>query len=212
MIELAQLTIRSVSVSDMDNNVYLLTSRSSGDQVLIDAADDLDAIQRLLHDARDDSAEATRLALVATTHSHWDHVRVLGDVVALTAAQTAAGEADVADINVPTDVVLAHGDSGTFDGFELEAIGLRGHTPGSMAYLYRDPDGPAHLFSGDSLFPGGLGNTGNDPDRFACLYADLVDRVFNVLPDSTVVHPGHGRGTTLGAERPHLQEWKSRGW
>ncbi|GAA1339195.1 MBL fold metallo-hydrolase [Arthrobacter roseus] len=212
MIELPQLTIRTVSVSDMANNVYLLTSRSSGDQVLIDAADDLPAIQRMLSDAHDDSAKATHLALVATTHSHWDHVRVLGDLVALTGAQTAAGEADVSDINVPTDVVLAHGDAGTFDGFELEVIGLRGHTPGSLAFLYRDPDGPAHLFSGDSVFPGGLGNTGNDPSRFASLYADVVDRVFNVLPDSTVVHPGHGASTTLGAERPHLQEWKSRGW
>ncbi len=212
MIELAQLTIRSVSVSDMANNVYLLTSRSSGDQVLIDAADDLPAIERMLGEAGDDSMEATHLALVATTHSHWDHVRVLGDVVALTGAQTAAGEADVPDINVPTDVVLAHGDTGTFDGFELEVIGLRGHTPGSLAFLYRDPNGPAHLFSGDSLFPGGLGNTGNDQSRFASLYADVLGRIFDELPDSTVVHPGHGASTTIGAERPHLQAWKARGW
>lgn len=212
MIELTQLTIRSVSVSIMDNNVYLLTSKPTGAQVLIDAADDLPAIRALFDDARNDSAEATRLGLVATTHSHWDHVRALGDVVALTGARTAAGEADVPDILVPTDVPLSHGDVGNFDGFDLEAIALRGHTPGSMAYLYRDPDGPPHLFSGDSLFPGGLGNTGNDPQRFASLYEDVVNRVFNVLPDSTVVHPGHGAATTLGNERPHLQEWQLRGW
>ena len=81
-----------------------------------------------------------------------------------------------------------------------------------MALLYRDPSGPAHLFTGDSLFPGGLGNTQQDPERFASLYADVVERVFDYLPDDTVVHPGHGAGTTLGAERPELPEWKERGW
>ncbi len=212
MIELDQLTIRSVSVSEMNNNVYLLTSKTSGAQVLIDAADDLPAIQKLLDDAQSDSPEFTHLDLVATTHSHWDHVRALGDLITLTGARTAAGEADVAAINVPTDVVLNHGDIGSFDGFDLEVIALRGHTPGSMAFLYRDPQGPAHLFSGDSLFPGGVGNTDKDPARFRSLYQDVVDRVFTVLPDDTMVHPGHGAPTTLGAERPHLEEWKSRGW
>ncbi len=212
MYRLPEVSIRSISVSEMDNNVYLLTSRTSGAQVLIDAADDAPAILGLLADAQEDTDAEARVALVITTHSHWDHVRALAEVVAATGARTAAGADDVADIAVPTDVPLQQGDAGSFEGFELEAIHLRGHTPGSVALLYRDPHGPAHLFTGDSLFPGGLGNTQGDPERFASLYADVVARVFDQLPDDTLVHPGHGKGTTLGAERGSLAEWKQRGW
>ncbi|WP_043445159.1 MBL fold metallo-hydrolase [Arthrobacter sp. L77] len=210
--DLSEVTIRSISVSEMDNNVYLLTSKSSGAQVLIDAADDAPAILGLLADAQEDTDAEARVALIVTTHSHWDHVRALAEVKEATMARTAAGADDVADIAVATDVPLEHHDVGSFEGFELEAIHLRGHTPGSIALLYRDPHGPAHLFTGDSLFPGGLGNTQGDPGRFASLYDDVVARIFDELPDDTVVHPGHGRGTTLGAERGSLAEWKQRGW
>lgn len=90
----------------------------------------------------------------------------------------------------------------------LDVIHLRGHTPGSIALLYQD----RHLFTGDSLFPGGVGNTQKDPARFEQLFTDVVERIFDRLPDETWVYPGHGRDTTLGAERPHLPEWKARGW
>jgi glyoxylase-like metal-dependent hydrolase (beta-lactamase superfamily II) len=209
---LPDLVIRRAAVSAMDNNVYLLTAVRSGRQVLIDAADDPEAITDLIAGATRDTPAAPRLDLVVTTHSHWDHVRALAAVVRSTGARTAAGAADVNDIEVATDVPLNHGDVQSFDGFELEVIHLRGHTPGSVALLYRDPHGPAHLFTGDSLFPGGLGNTRGDAGRFHSLYADVVERVFDRLPDETVVHPGHGAGTTLGAERPHLAEWRARGW
>ncbi|MBG6184493.1 glyoxylase-like metal-dependent hydrolase (beta-lactamase superfamily II) [Arthrobacter sp. CAN_A214] len=212
MYDLQDITIRSISVSEMDNNVYLLTSRSSGAQVLIDAADDAEAILGLVAEGASDTTATAHLALLVTTHSHWDHVRALADVVGRTGVRTAAGADDAADIDVPTDVPLRHGDVGSFDGFELEAIHLRGHTPGSTALLYRDPAGPAHLFTGDSLFPGGLGNTQGDAGRFRSLYADVVERIFNYLPDDTLVHPGHGKGTTLVAERGSLEEWAGRGW
>ena len=81
-------------------------------------------------------------------------------------------------------------------------IHLRGHTPGSVALVYEDPSGTPHIFTGDSLFPGGVGNTDKDPARFASLIDDVEHRVFDVLPDETWVYPGHGDDTTLGAERP----------
>nr|WP_240607119.1 MBL fold metallo-hydrolase [Cryobacterium aureum] len=196
----------------MSNNVYVLTSKSSGAQVLIDAADDAPAIFTLLDDAQKDTSAIARLALIITTHSHWDHVRALGKVRELTKAPAAAGLDDIADIAVPTDIPLRHGDVRSIEGIELEVIHLRGHTPGSIAVLYRDPYGPAHLFTGDSLFPGGVGNTDGDAIRFASLYNDIVTRIFDYLPDDTLVHPGHGAGTTLGAERSKLSEWKQRGW
>lgn len=198
----------------MDNNVYLLTSRTTGDQVLIDAADDAEAIMGLLASAAGDVPHGVEPAVswIITTHSHWDHVRALAEVKRRTGARTAAGAEDAPDIAVPTDVLLKHGHTVGLDGFSLEVISLRGHTPGSVALLYRDPHGPAHLFTGDSLFPGGVGNTQQDPQRFSQLLDDVVSRIFNVLPDDTVVHPGHGAGTTLGQERPQLDQWRARGW
>ncbi|GAB4098873.1 MBL fold metallo-hydrolase [Sinomonas halotolerans] len=217
--DLAKVTVRRISVSSMDNNVYLITSKETGAQVLIDAADDLPAIRSLLAEGGADAAGAGRppkLELVATTHQHWDHVRALEGVVAATGARTAAGRQDASGIPVPVDTVLDHGDvlpeaHGAW-GFELAAVHLRGHTPGSIAYVLTEQDAPVLIFSGDSLFPGGVGNTQDDADRFALLFADVADRLFGAYPDTAEVHPGHGKPTTLGAERPHLPEWKQRGW
>ena len=211
LYDLPALTIRSISVSEMDNNVYLLTAKASGERVLNDAADDLPAIRKLLADSAADTS-SPRLALIATTHQHWDHVRALEDLVAATGAPTAAGADDANALPVPADRRLSHGDTVAVDGFELAAVHLRGHTPGSIAFVYQDPEGPAHIFSGDSLFPGGVGNTQKDPERFNSLLSDVTERLFGTYPDTAVVHPGHGKPTTLGAERPHLEEWRERGW
>ena len=207
---LRDITIRRISVSEMDNNVYLLTAKASGAQLLIDAADDLAAIQGLLADAATDTTATPKLALIATTHQHWDHVRALPDLVEATGVKTAAGTEDAPELPVPVDVLLDHGDVGNFDGFDVTAVHLRGHTPGSVALVYRDGAG-SHIFTGDSLFPGGPGKTAGPPE-FASLMDDLEERVFGTLPDETWVYPGHGDDTTLGKERPSLPEWRERGW
>lgn len=212
LYDLPALTIRRISVSEMDNNVYLLTAKASGEQVLIDAADDFPGIQQLLQDGAADATVPARLAVVATTHQHWDHVRALKELVAATGASTVAGADDAGALPVAVDRPLGHGDTVAVDGFSLAAVHLRGHTPGSIAFVYEDPEGPAHIFSGDSLFPGGVGNTQKDPERFSQLINDVSERLFGAYPDTAVVHPGHGKPTTLGAERPHLEEWRARGW
>lgn len=153
------------------------------------------------------------LDAVVTTHQHRDHwERALAAVVDATGATTYAGEPDVSGISVPTDVPLRDGDIIACGAFELRVIRLTGHTPGSVALLYDDPDGHPHLFTGDSLFPGGLGNTFGDSEAFATLFEDVEGKIFGNLPDETWVYPGHGRDTTLGVERPSLAEWKARGW
>jgi len=212
LYDLPALTIRSISVSQMDNNVYLLTAKESGAQLLIDAADDPAAVRQLLADGAADTSAKAHLALIATTHQHWDHVRALKELVEATSAPTAAGADDADALPVPVERPLGHGDKVAVDGFELVAVHLRGHTPGSIAFVYEDPEGPPHIFSGDSLFPGGVGNTQKDPERFNQLLSDVTGRLFDVYPDTAVVHPGHGKPTTLGAERPHLDEWRARGW
>jgi glyoxylase-like metal-dependent hydrolase (beta-lactamase superfamily II) len=214
--DLPRVTVRQRSVSEMENNVYVLTSKTSGTQVLIDAADDADAVRELLHSAKEDTPCELRLAVIITTHQHWDHVRALAAVVDSTGVPTAAGvddaEAIETETGVAAKVLLNHGDTATFDGISLAVVGLRGHTPGSVALVYEPEDGPPLCFSGDSLFPGGVGNTQQDPERFESLFTDVVERVFEQYPDDMVVHPGHGNPTTLGAERPHLDEWRERGW
>jgi glyoxylase-like metal-dependent hydrolase (beta-lactamase superfamily II) len=206
--ELEHVVIRKASVSTMDNNCYLLTSRATGAQLLIDAADDATRLLGLVHEGSPEG----RLDLVVTTHQHWDHHRALRDVLAATGADSAAGVEDAGELPVMPDRLLAQGDEVQVGDLTLSVIHLRGHTPGSVALVYQDPEGGPLIFTGDSLFPGGVGNTQQDPDRFASLIDDVEQRVFDVLPDQTWVYPGHGGDTTLGAERPHLAEWRARGW
>lgn len=204
--ELSRLTIRKIAVSAMHNNVYLLTCSATGAQLLIDAADDPARIQALI-------AEGTgRLDAIVTTHQHWDHTRALAEIVAATGARTSAGADDADALPVPPDVRLSDGDTVTFGEITLDVIHLRGHTPGSVALAYPDPDGHAHIFTGDSLFPGGVGNTKNEGQSFESLYADVTSRIFDRYDDDTWIYPGHGADTTLGVERPHLAEWRERGW
>jgi glyoxylase-like metal-dependent hydrolase (beta-lactamase superfamily II) len=203
------LTIRKASVSSMDNNAYLLTCRETGAQLLVDAADDAPRLLALV------SEGGSGLDVVVTTHQHWDHTGALADVVAATGARTAAGAEDADALVVPVDDRLSHGDTVRFGDVTLDVVALRGHTPGSVALAYRDssdPSGVTHLFTGDSLFPGGVGNTKNPGQSFDSLIRDVTERVFDVYDDDTWVYPGHGKDTTLGVERPHLEEWRARGW
>lgn len=204
--DLPLLTIRKASVGAMANNVYLLTCAHTGAQLLIDAADDPARILSLIDEG------SGSLDTIVTTHQHWDHHRALHEVAATTNATTAVGEADADALPVTPDRRLRHGDTLTFGEVTLEVIHLRGHTPGSVALVYNDPLGHAHIWTGDSLFPGGVGNIQKDPDRFASLLSDVRTRIFDVYGDDTWIYPGHGSDTTLGAERPHLQEWRERGW
>ncbi len=199
------LTIRKASVSAMDNNAYLLTCPSTGEQLLVDAADDVPRLRALVDEG------TGRLDQVVTTHQHWDHHRALAALVEQTGARTAAGALDADALPVAPDRRLVHGDVVTFGEVRLEVIALRGHTPGSVALLYDEPGGRPHLFTGDSLFPGGPGRT-TSAVEFTSLMDDLEVRIFGRLPDLTWVYPGHGKDTTLGAERPHLSEWRERGW
>ena len=204
--ELAHLVIRKVAVSEMSNNAYLLTCRETGEQLLVDAADDAARLGALVREG------SGSLDHVVTTHQHWDHVRALRDLVDAFHPRTYAGADDADALPVRPDVRLQHGDTVTVGEVRLDVVHLRGHTPGSVALAYADPAGHTHLFTGDSLFPGGVGNTKNEGQSFDSLIEDVTTRVFDVYDDETWIYPGHGGDTTLGAERPHLGEWRERGW
>ena len=198
------LTLTKLSVGPMDNNAYLL--RSGGAALLVDAAAEA---ERLL------AVTGAAVDTIVTTHRHGDHWQALSAVAEATGASLVCGRPDVDAIAtgawVEGLVGVWDGDSVDIGAHTLEVIGLVGHTPGSIALAWTGDDGVSHLFTGDSLFPGGPGKT-STPVDFNSLLDDLEAKVFGRFDDATVVHPGHGDDTTLGAERPHLGEWRARGW
>ncbi|MHC3004544.1 MBL fold metallo-hydrolase [Gordonia metallireducens] len=197
-------TIVKLSVGSMDNNVYVVTSKATGDQLIIDAANDADTIIATL------DAIGGKPALIFTTHQHFDHVQALAAVAEHTGVPTAAGRFDAPELPVAPDRLVDDGDVIEVGDLRFEAIHLVGHTPGSIALALTDGD-TVHLFTGDCLFPGGIGKTWKSED-FDTLIEDVSTKLFDRFGDSTVVYPGHGKDTTLGAERPSLQEWRERGW
>jgi glyoxylase-like metal-dependent hydrolase (beta-lactamase superfamily II) len=204
---LAGATIVKVSVGPMDNNAYLVTCSRTGETLLIDAANDAEVLRELVERL------APTVALILTSHQHFDHWQALSALVEATGAPTAAHELDAEPLPVTPDRFLAGGDTLRVGDLTFDVIHLRGHTPGSIALALHGPAAgdAVHLFTGDCLFPGGVGKTWQ-PGDFEKLLDDVTTRVFDVYPDSTVVYPGHGDDTTLGAERPHLAQWRERGW
>jgi glyoxylase-like metal-dependent hydrolase (beta-lactamase superfamily II) len=205
--ELPDATIRKASVSAQDNNSYLITCTATGDRLLIDAADSGPRLLEFITEGGDGT-----LVAVVTTHQHWDHHRALPDVVAATGARPLAGRDDADALPVEVGERLDHGDKVAVGRLSLDVVHLRGHTPGSVALVLTSADGSVHAFTGDSLFPGGVGNTRGDQANFTSLLDDVEARLFGVYPDRTWIYPGHGHDSTLGAERPHLAEWRERGW
>lgn len=202
--ELTGLAITKLALGPMANNTYLLRCRTTGAGFLIDApgtAADLGAL------IGPDPVEG-----VVITHGHADHTTGLAGLVEATGVPVLVHAEDAPLLPVPADRLLAHGQQVRFGDVVLQVVHLRGHTAGSVALAYDDPAGHVHLFTGDSLFPGGVGNTWGDAAAFAQLYADVVERIFAVHDDETWVYPGHGDDTVLGRERPQLEGWRARGW
>lgn len=197
-------TITKLSVGPMDNNAYVVTCRETGDRLLIDAANDPDRILALL-----ETLPGT-LTAILTTHQHFDHWQGLAQVRESTGAPTLAGRIDAPEIPVDTERLIDDGDVIEVGNLRLTAIHLVGHTPGSIA-LALDAGDCTHLFTGDSLFPGGVGKTWQEGD-FEILLGEVTTKLFDRYDDETSVYPGHGLDTTLGTERPHLGEWRERGW
>ena len=195
----SQAEIHKVVVGPMDNNVYVLRCKQTGDAVLLDAANE--------HDKLLDLCRRLGVRQVLETHGHWDHIQAVpavrdaGYEVGVTAADAAM---------LPSyDFVLEDGSAIEVGRLRLHTILTPGHTPGSMCFRL---EGSPVLFSGDTLFPGGPGATGFPGGDFPTIIRSIEDRLFATLPADTMVLPGHGVDTTIGTEAPHLQEWIDRGW
>lgn len=200
------LTIVKLAVGPYDNNAYLLRCPHTDEGLLVDAANEPERLRELVR------FEGPAVSAILTTHRHQDHWVALEEAALDADAAVYASDEDADELPVAVDERLEHGDVITVGDATLEVVVLRGHTPGGACLLYRDPEGVPHFFSGDSLFPGGVGNTFGDAAAFDQLIDDVQHRVFDELPDETWFYPGHGADSTLGAERPHVTEWRGRGW
>lgn len=197
-----QITARSVG--PYDNNAYLLAD--GDDLVLVDAAQDAPALLAWI--------AGRRVSTIVTTHGHPDHIAALPEVARVTGARLVTSTPDADAIAAATGLALEglwDGDTLRVGQAEWQVIGLVGHTPGGIALAHSPADGPATIITGDCLFPGGVGKT-HTPQQFDSLLGDVTAKIFDRFGDDTVVLPGHGLPTTLGAERPHLAEWSARGW
>ncbi|MGA0878096.1 MAG: MBL fold metallo-hydrolase [Ilumatobacteraceae bacterium] len=192
--------VHKVVVGPYDNNVFIVRCRATGDAVLIDAANE--------HEILLDLARKLGVRDVLETHGHHDHIQ------AIPAMREAGYRVAVTELDAPMlgdlgyDAFLAHDDVIEVGRLRLRSIHNPGHTPGSISFHV---EGTPLLFTGDTLFPGGPGATkfpGGDFDTII----DSIDSKLFVFPTDTIVLPGHGTDTTIGTERPHLQEWVDRGW
>jgi glyoxylase-like metal-dependent hydrolase (beta-lactamase superfamily II) len=181
-----------------ENNIFIVSDAGSGEAYVLDGGFEPSSIAA--------AVAGLNVRGILITHGHRDHHENVGTLKGLLKAPVAIGIDDAAMLSVEADSLIVDQQSLMFGPFFLQAIHTPGHTPGSTCFLIGQ-----HLFTGDTLFPGGPGNTNHDPVRFERIIASIRERLFT-LPDDTNVYPGHGRDTTIGAERPHLEEWISRGW
>jgi glyoxylase-like metal-dependent hydrolase (beta-lactamase superfamily II) len=195
----SQVEIYKTVVGPMDNNVYVVRCIETGDAVLVDAANEHEQLLEL--------CKTLGVRRVLETHGHWDHIQAVpqlrdaGYDVAVTAADAAM---------LPSyDSVLDDESVITIGRLRLHTIATPGHTPGSMCFAI---EGSPVLLSGDTLFPGGPGNTSFEGGDFETIIRSIDRRLFAPFEPETIVMPGHGADTTIGAERPHLEEWVARGW
>jgi glyoxylase-like metal-dependent hydrolase (beta-lactamase superfamily II) len=195
----SQAEIHKVVVGPMDNNVYVLRCKQTGDAVLLDAANE--------HDRLLDLARALGVREVLETHGHWDHIQAVPQM--RDAGYSVHVTAEDAAMLPSYDELLTDESIVEVGRLKLHTIHTPGHTPGSMCFLL---EGSPILFSGDTLFPGGPGNTSFEGGDFPTIIQAIDRRLFAPLDAGTIVLPGHGDQTTIGKERPHLQEWIDRGW
>jgi len=191
--------VHRVVVGPVENNVYVVRCRETGDSLLIDAANEHDLLLELCRDLH--------VHQVVETHGHWDHIQAV-EAVRDAGIDVAVTQADAAML--PSyDQILEDESVVTVGRLRVATIATPGHTPGSMCFAV---EGTPLLFSGDTLFPGGPGNTSFEDADFGTIITSIEGRLFGAFTPDTLVLPGHGVGTTIGAESPHLAEWVDRGW
>lgn len=193
-----RLRVAKLPVGEWDNNAYVLACARTGQAVIVDAANEADRIL--------ETVAGLTVQRILTTHGHFDHLVALDEVKGALGVPWSMHRSDTEIAGREPDDLLAHGDEIVVGEIAVHVVHTPGHTPGSVSFVVEPM-----IFSGDTLFPGGPGATRWDYSSFGEIM-DSIEAHLMVHPDPTVVHPGHGASTTLGQERPHLAEWRARGW
>ncbi len=194
----ADFELKTIEVGTMGNMVYIVRDPDTREGYVIDAGFEPEKIAEAVGD--------TNVKSILITHGHWDHHQDLDALKQRLGVPAAIGELDQGMLKSPPDQLLVDRQELPFGKNVLTAIHTPGHTPGSTCFTVGD-----QLFSGDTLFPGGVGNTKNETGHFFTIIRSVEYRLLS-LPDATVINPGHGKTSTIGAEKPSLPEWKERGW
>lgn len=193
-----EVEVKKLAVGPYDNNVYIVICPETRESVIVDGAAEPEKILA--------SAEGTKVRFILQTHGHHDHTGAIRELRETLGAQVGIHQDDAGMLESPPDFLIGDGDVIRFGNRGLRAIHTPGHTPGGLCFHYEPL-----LFSGDTLFPGGPGATAHPLGSFAQIIESIRTNLF-VLPDNTIVLPGHGLDTTIGTERPFLEEWIARGW
>ena len=194
-----RVDVQEVVVGPVENNVFIIRCKRTGEGLLIDAANE--------HDLLLDLCRQFGVTQVVETHGHWDHIQAVPAIreAGISVAVTAAD----AEMLPSYDLLLGDDEAIHVGDLTLSTLLTPGHTPGSVCFRL---EGTELLFSGDTLFPGGPGNTFGDDEAFKTILQSIDHRIFQAMAPTMLVLPGHGKSTTLEAERPHLDEWAARGW
>ena len=194
----ADFELQALQVGTFENVVYLVRDPDTREGYVIDAGWEPDKIAQ--------AAADVQVKGILITHGHWDHHDELDALKGKLGVQAGIGELDQDMLKSRPDFLIQDRQELRFGKSVIRAIHTPGHTPGSTCFTVGNV-----LFSGDTLFPGGVGNTKNETGHFYTIIRSVKHRLFT-LPDDTVVYPGHGTSTTIGTEKPHLDEWLERGW
>lgn len=190
-----EILIKKLELGRFGTNGYIVICPQTHESIIIDTPDEADRILA--------EAEGTVIKHIIITHTHGDHLGAFREVRSRSGAPVAVHPLEAERLPSPPNYTINEGDTVKFGTVSLQVLHTPGHTPGSICLLTGK-----HLFSGDTIFPAGPGHTSRPAD-LQQIIKSITEKIF-VLPDDTLVYPGHGLDTVLGKEKQEYAVFAGR--